>query len=61
VVFVASRGACCDAIHLEPYTWVGATIVLLNGWIEVLGYMIVRRRRENTRKLLTAPGLADGA
>jgi hypothetical protein len=61
VVFVASRGACCDAINLEPYTWVGATIVLLNGWIEVLGYMIVRRRRENTRKLLTAPGLADGA
>jgi hypothetical protein len=25
-----------------------------------LGYLIVRRRRENAGKLLTAPGLADG-
>jgi hypothetical protein len=28
VVFVASRAACCDAIHLDPYTWDGATVVL---------------------------------
>jgi hypothetical protein len=25
VAFVASRGACRDAVHLEPYTWVRAT------------------------------------
>jgi hypothetical protein len=31
VVFVASRGTCCDVVHLEPYTWVGVTVVLLNG------------------------------
>jgi hypothetical protein len=37
VVFVASRGAHRDAVHLEPYTWVGVTVVLLNGWFEVLG------------------------
>jgi hypothetical protein len=37
VVFVASRGAFRDAVHLEPYTWVGATVVLLNGCLEVLG------------------------
>jgi hypothetical protein len=37
VVFIASRGACRDAVHLEPYTWVGTTVVLLNGWLEVLG------------------------
>jgi hypothetical protein len=37
VVFVASRGACCNVVHLEPYTWIGATVVLLNGWLEVLG------------------------
>jgi hypothetical protein len=37
VVFIASRGACSDAVHLEPYTWVGATVVLLNCWLEVLG------------------------
>jgi hypothetical protein len=37
VVFVASRGACCDAVHLEPYTWVGATVVFLDGWLEVFG------------------------
>jgi hypothetical protein len=37
VVFIASRGMCCNAVHLEPYTWVGATVVLLNGWLEVLG------------------------
>jgi hypothetical protein len=37
VVFTASRGACSDVVHLEPYTWVGATVILLNGWLEVLG------------------------
>jgi hypothetical protein len=37
VVFVASRGACCDVVHLEPYTRVGATVELLNGWLEVFG------------------------
>jgi hypothetical protein len=37
VVFVASRGTCCNAIHLEPYTWVGATVVFLNSWLEVFG------------------------
>jgi hypothetical protein len=36
VVFIASRGACCDAIRLEPYTWVGATVVFLNGGLEIL-------------------------
>jgi hypothetical protein len=30
VVFVASRGMHCYGIHLEPYTRVGATVVLLN-------------------------------
>jgi hypothetical protein len=35
VVFIASRGACSDAAHLEPYTRVGATVVLLNRWLEV--------------------------
>jgi hypothetical protein len=29
--------------------------------LKSLGYLIVRRRRENAGKLLTAPGLADGA
>jgi hypothetical protein len=37
VVFIASRGSCHNAIHLDPYTWVGATIVLLNGRFEVFG------------------------
>jgi hypothetical protein len=36
VVFIASRGTCCDVVHLEPHTWVGATVVLLNGWLEIL-------------------------
>jgi hypothetical protein len=35
VVFIAAGGTCCDAVHLEPYTWVGATVVLLNSWLEV--------------------------
>jgi hypothetical protein len=56
VVFIASRGSCYDVVHLEPYTWVGATIVFLNG-----GYLIILRCRENAGKLLTAPRLADGA
>jgi hypothetical protein len=29
--------------------------------LKSLGYLIVQRRRENEGKLLTAPGLADGA
>jgi hypothetical protein len=29
--------------------------------LKSLGYLIVRRRRENAGKLLTAPKLADGA
>jgi hypothetical protein len=29
--------------------------------LKSLGYLIVWRRRENAGKLLTAPGLADGA
>jgi hypothetical protein len=37
VVFVASRGACCDAIRLEPYTSIRVTVVFLNGWFEILG------------------------
>jgi hypothetical protein len=36
VVFIASRGTCRNAVHLEPYTWVRATVVLLNGCLEVL-------------------------
>jgi hypothetical protein len=31
LVFIASRSVCRDAVHLEPYTWVRATVVLLNG------------------------------
>jgi hypothetical protein len=61
VVFVVSRSACCDVVHLEPYTWVRSTVIFLNDWFEVLGYLIVRRRRENAGKLLTAPGLTSGA
>jgi hypothetical protein len=37
VVFFVSGGACCDAIHLELYTWVGVTVVLFNSWLEVFG------------------------
>jgi hypothetical protein len=37
VVSVASRGACCDVVHLEPYAWVGASVILLNGWLKILG------------------------
>jgi hypothetical protein len=37
VVFIASRGTCRNAVHLEPYTWVSAIVVLLNGWFEVFG------------------------
>jgi hypothetical protein len=36
VVFIASRATCRDAVHLEPYTWVGATVVLINGRLKVL-------------------------
>jgi hypothetical protein len=37
VIFVASRGARRNVVHLEPYTRVRATVILLNGWFEVLG------------------------
>jgi hypothetical protein len=37
VVFIASRGTSYDVVHLEPYTRVRATVVLLNGWFEVFG------------------------
>jgi hypothetical protein len=35
VVFIASRGTCRYVVHIEPYTRVGATVVLLNSWFEV--------------------------
>jgi hypothetical protein len=35
MVFIATGGTRCDAIHLQPYAWVGATVVLLNSWLEV--------------------------
>jgi hypothetical protein len=31
VVFVASRGAGRDVVHLEPNTWVRATVVFFDG------------------------------
>jgi hypothetical protein len=37
VIFVAYRGARRNVLHLEPYTRVRATVILLNGWFEVLG------------------------
>jgi hypothetical protein len=37
VVFIASRGTRRYAVHFEPYTRVGATVVLLNRCVEVLG------------------------
>jgi hypothetical protein len=57
VVFIASRGACSDAVHLEPYTWVGATSYFSIYGLTSFGYLIVRRRREKAEKLLTAPEL----
>jgi hypothetical protein len=36
VVFIATRGTRRYAVHLEPYTRVRATVVLLNSWLEVL-------------------------
>jgi hypothetical protein len=30
VVFIASRGTCGYTVYLEPYTRVGAIVVLLN-------------------------------
>jgi hypothetical protein len=35
VVFIAAGGTCCNVVHLEPYTWVRATIILLNSWLDV--------------------------
>jgi hypothetical protein len=37
VVFVATRGIHRYVVHLEPYTWVRATVVLLNRWLKSLG------------------------
>jgi hypothetical protein len=37
VVFIASRCTLRYAVHLEPYIRVGAIVVLLNRWLEVLG------------------------
>jgi hypothetical protein len=61
VVFVAFRCACCNAVHLEPDTWVRATVVFFIGWLEVFRVSDRLESRENAGKLLTAPGLADGA
>jgi hypothetical protein len=60
MVFIASKGACCDVVHLEPDTWVGATIIFFNGGLKSLGYLIILRCCKNIKKLLTAPELADG-
>jgi hypothetical protein len=54
VGFIASRGMC----HI--FGSEGPSYFSIAG-LKSLGYMIVLRHRENTRKLLTAPGLADGA
>jgi hypothetical protein len=35
VVFITSRGTRRYALHFEPYTRIGATVVLLNRWLEV--------------------------
>jgi hypothetical protein len=35
VVFIASTGTRHYDVHLEPYTWVRATIVFLNSSLEV--------------------------
>jgi hypothetical protein len=37
VIFVAAQGAWSNIVRLEPYTWVGATVVLLDSRLEVLG------------------------
>jgi hypothetical protein len=61
VVFIASRGTHRDAVHLEPYTRSEQPSYFSMAGLKSFGYLIVRRRRENAGKLLTAPGLADGA
>jgi hypothetical protein len=35
VVFISSRGMCHYVVHLEPYTRVRATFLLLDSWLEV--------------------------
>jgi hypothetical protein len=35
VVFISFGGTCRDFVHLERDTWVGATVVFLNGGFEV--------------------------
>jgi hypothetical protein len=37
VIFIATRGTCRNVVHFERYTWVRATVVLLDSWLEVLG------------------------
>jgi hypothetical protein len=41
VIFISSRGTCCYVVHLEPYTWVGATVVLLDSWLEVFWVSVI--------------------
>jgi hypothetical protein len=61
VIFVAAEGTCCNVVHLKPYTRVERLSYFSIASLKSLGYLIVRRCRENAGKLLTAPGLADGA
>jgi hypothetical protein len=61
VVFVASGGA---VVMLYIFSHILGSERL--SYFSIVGlksrrYLIVRRRRENAGKLLTAPGLADGA
>jgi hypothetical protein len=61
VVFIASRGACCNAIHLLHILGSERPSYSSMAGSKSLGYLIVRRCRENAGKLLTAPRLADRA
>jgi hypothetical protein len=36
VVFVSTCGLDNNGVHVEQNTWVRATIVFVNGWLEVL-------------------------
>jgi hypothetical protein len=36
VIFIAARGACSNAIHLEPYARTRETVIFLNSWLEIL-------------------------
>jgi hypothetical protein len=37
MVFVAFGGACRNVVHLELNTWVGAAVILFDGWLEIFG------------------------